>query len=492
MAAGPTPPPARAQVGHVTRRTARNAAVSAGAQVTGKVGTLIWTVLAARILSESAFGAFFYALAVATLLSAVAEWGFDAVMVQRGSRDLTRLPELFSLAISWQTLIALPLFLLGGLAVAPSRPDGDARAVLGLVLLAVLLDIWSDSSRAASAAAQEQTGTAAALVLQRLATVVLAAAALLLDLGVVGLAGAFLLGSVVGAAAHLRALARLGVGFSPRGLDRASLNDFLQDTWVLGLTSVVLMAVFRLDAVLLQAFRGDEAVGDYSAAYRLLETVLFVAFALRSAVFPVLNNARTDAAVAAGLNRGLSPVGLVFLPFGAVCLVEAPAVLDLLYGGDYARDGSSSLRWLAFAPLAYGIAYLLNAGLQARHLQPQMLRAALLAVIVNVALNLALLPRFGAAGAASATTVTYAVQAVAVALLLRRNGVATRVLPSMRESLVAAAALAALLWASPLPPLVEVPLGGLVYLVLWAAMVRRRDPQQLDVLRTLVRRGSPA
>ena len=40
----------------------------------------------------------------------------------------------------------------------------------------------------------------------------------------------------------------------------------------------------------------------------------------------------------------------------------------------------------------------------------------------------------------------------------------------------------------PLPLLAEVPIGGITYLAVWCLLVRRTDPRQLDVLRSLARR----
>lgn len=482
------------RVGDVTRRTARNAAVSAGAQVVGKFATLAWTVLAARVLGTGDFGAFFFALTLAYLLSAVAEWGFDGVMVQRASRDLSQVEVLFARAVGWQTIIAVPLFIIvGGAITATARTSAPARLTFALVLVAMLVDIWSDSSRAASATAQDQAGTARALVLQRTVTMLFAVAALLAGGGIVGLAVAFLAGTALGAAAHLRALRKLGIGLPARAaLRREPMLDFLRDSWVLGLTSLVLMSLFRLDSVLLGAIKGDEAVGGYVAAYRLLETVLFIAFSLRAAVFPVMNATDAPERARRGVETALAALGFVYLPFGVVCLVEAGPLLSLLYGASYADAATGALQWLAMAPLAYGIAYFGNAALQARRQQRAMLVAAVVAVVVNVALNLALIPRYGGTAAGFTTTLSYTVESLLVVLALARGGLRVSLARPFLESLVASAALAALLLASPLPLLPELALGGLLFLAVWIGLARWRSPDQLAVLRgVLTRKASP-
>lgn len=465
---------------------AGNAAISVCADVLGKSSTIVWTVLAARLLTQAEFGAFFFTLTVALLLSGVAEWGFDGVMVQRGSRHPEQLPELFTKAVAWQTAVAAPLFAVGGALVALSRPEPAVRLCLALVLLATLLDIWSDTSRAVAAALRDQGATARALVVQRATTAVLVSGSLLLGGGLVGTAAGFLAGSCIGALLHLRSIARVGVTFRRHALQRQDLLAFLFDTRLIGLTSLVLMVLFRFDAVLLGLLRGDAVVGAYAAAYRLLETTLFVAFALRSAIFPVMSASGLPAVVRASVERGVAALSLVYLPFAVVCLVDARAVLDLVYGQVYADSSTAALRWLALAPEAFAVAYLATAALQASHRFRGMLGSALAAVVVNVSLNVLLIPRYGGTAAAAATTLSYGLQAVLAVVLLRRAGVVLHLVTSTSSALVSAALLAAFLLAVPLPLVLEVALGGLLFLGSWFLCARTTRPDQLRALGALI------
>src|SRR4051794_33783983 len=109
-----TLPAAPVAVGSTARRTAANALVSAVAQVLGKVATLAWTLVATRQLTQQDFGAFSYILAIALLLSAIAEWGFDPVLVRRGSGRPERLPDLLSQTVACELAVGIPLFVVVG------------------------------------------------------------------------------------------------------------------------------------------------------------------------------------------------------------------------------------------------------------------------------------------------------------------------------------------------------------------------------------------
>ncbi len=452
----------------------------------GKVATLAWTVLAARSLTQAEFGVFFFALTLGLLLSAAASWGFVPVMVQEASVDPTRLPGHLTSTLAWQLLLGIPLFVLAGIVAAALRPSGDARTAIALVLAAVLLDMLSESNRAASAAAQDQAGTAKALVLQRFVTVVLIAVALALGGGLVGLCTAFLAASVVGFVAHQWAARSLGVRIDCSALAPRQMFAFLRLTPLIGLTALLLMLLFRLDALLLAALQGDAAVGVYAAAYRLLETVLFIVFALRSAVFPVMSATAAPAVVRRGVETGFAAIAVVYLPFAAVCLVEARSVLTLLYGDSYAEQGASVLRWLALAPLAYGVAFLVNAALQSRRRLRPMLLAALAATVANIVLNLALIPHFAAAAAAFTTTVSYVLESVILLVILRRLDPDVRLGRPLLESGIASIVAAVILIVLRLPLLVELPVAVLAYSACWVMLAQRWSPEQLWVVKSVL------
>lgn len=469
----------------LTRRTARNAAVRGIAEIVGKFATLAWTLVAGRELSTSEFGAFAYALGLSLLVSSLPAWGFDLVLARRASAEPTLVNRLHSEAIAWQTLVALPVLGLTALVAGPFRPSRDAVLSLLILLVAALLEIWSDTARATAAAKQRQSGIATALLVQRCGTAVLAIATLLSGGGILGLSLAFLAGTVIGYVAHLRALRALDVRFSRVLLTREGMRDMGRRSRAVGLSALILMALFRLDVVILEAFKGDTEVAAYAVAYRLLETVLFVTWAVNHAVFPVMSASTEPGAIRRGVERGTSAVAFIYLPFAAVCLAEAPAIIRLLYGNKYVDPSATVLRWLALAPIVYAVAYLGVSALLSRDRTRAMVAAASGALAVNVVLNVALIPSLGGVGAAVATTLSYAVELAVVLVVLRRLAGTVRLAAAVRVPLVAAALVAGLLVASPLPLLLDLALAGALYLGAWWAMARRFAPEQLGVLASL-------
>ena len=243
--------------------------------------------------------------------------------------------------------------------------------------------------------------------------------------------------------------------------------------------------------MILAALQGDEAVGEYSAAYRLFETVLFLTWAVVGATAPLMNARAADRQEVRRLvESGLVVLGFVYAPFAAVCLAEGHAVLELVYGERYV-GATAAVQWLAGAPLVYAAAGVLGAALIALGRLSAVALAAFGALVVNIALNLLLIPSLSGTGAALATTSSFAVEAALSLVFVSRYLPQLRIIAPLSETLAAAAVLGVALALVGLPLLVELPLGLAGYAALWLALVRARRPERLDAVRTLLLRGRP-
>lgn len=476
-------------VGGRSHRTARGAAIRGGAEVAGKLATLAWTVAASRLLTSGEFGVVSYGLAMMLFVSTFPSWGFDAGVIRRGAAEPENLDRLYAGAQWWKTLLALPIILVTALVIALTQDDPVARWCVAIMLMALLPEVWSKTVRSASSAQQKAGQVSSALVIQRLVTGLLIIGVLVAGAGMIAVACAFVGGTLIGWAAHARARRRIGVQTLSRIPSKAIFQQAVQGTWLIGLNGLLLMLLMRVDVLMLGGIKGVEAVAVYALAYRLLETVLFVTFAVNQAVFPVLSASRDASRWRRGYERSLAVGAFIYLPFMAVCVVDGPQVIGLLFGDRYSSDAGGVLLWLAPAPLFFAAAYFASTLLMAMERPRPMLLATAVAAVVNVGLNAVLIPMWAGTGAAIATTLAYAVQAAGMQIALHARGITPRlVLPVLPASL-ASVILAGVLWLLPWALLVELVAGAVVYLCVWLLIVGRFDPMQRDVLFGLVRRA---
>jgi O-antigen/teichoic acid export membrane protein len=482
-------PPAVRSAGAVpsprTLRTARAIVLLAVAEMVGKLGTLAIVVGAARLLPLADFGVFSVALAAGVVIAVVPSWGFDTTLIQQGAVRRTQLPTLLA------ELLALRLSVAGGTLLAVSAVVGivqmsaqNGASVLCLVA-ACLADTVTDAYRSVAVACEQQGIVARAQVLQRAASAVLCLAALALWRDLIALSLAYLIGTLCGTAAVAAGAGRLGIRPRWSGVGRAGLSRMLHASWTTGAHSVASMALFRVDSILLAALAGTAAAGRYAAAYRLLETVIFVCWTVARAVFPVMVSATEPWQVRRSADRGLVVLATVFLPYAALLWVRGGEVLRLLYGEPFARDGFGALAWLAPAPVLFGAAWLAAYVLMSGGPTATVLLGSVGALGANLALNLVLIPRWGPAGAAAATSASYAVELALLYPFARARVGRPRLVRPLLPAVAASTALAGVLLL-PLPLGPAAVLAAAVYAAVWWRLAAWIDAEQVEVMRGLV------
>jgi O-antigen/teichoic acid export membrane protein len=254
------------------------------------------------------------------------------------------------------------------------------------------------------------------------------------------------------------------------------------------LTGVVQIALQRLDILLVGAMRGATAAAVYTAATRLVVVGQIATQAVWFAVQPHLAMlvASDDVDDARGLYR-ISTAWLVALtwPVFLASLVAAPEIMRL-FGHGYS-SGASSMAVLAVAMLVSGACGIVDVVLITVGKTATSLANTALALGVNVALDLALIPELGVLGAAIGWAVAIVVRNVAALVQVRRygdfrplSGLAVRVAGEAAVCFAAAPALALLVFGShPSVAVAAVGVGALAYGV---RLSRIRRELHLDIV----------
>jgi PST family polysaccharide transporter len=357
----------------------------------------------ARYLGADQYGLLNYALALVTVLGFASTLGIDSLVV----RDLVRDPSLREELLG--TLIALRLcgglLLVAASAVAAVFLAGGGPLLVSLVTLIALgvainafesVETWFQSVLATKRPAIARSGALLASAILRIflilieAPLVVFAWAVLLEFAL--LAGAMLL-------TYRRAVAPLST-LRPR-FERA--RALLREGWPLVASMALASLTLRLDQVLLGQFVGFGEVGSYALASRIVEVSYVLPTVLLAGVFPAMVAARDgdSTSYAHRLQSMFDALMWLALAFALPTFLAARPLVDLLVGDAYPEAGPV-LRILAWMPLVVFFGLARQRWLIAEGSFRLSLGIDLLAVAINVMLNLAFIPRLGAVGAALA------------------------------------------------------------------------------------------
>ena len=384
---------------HPTRERLDSLSVIAvqGIDVTAQLAAGIWT---ARILGPEGNGDFVFAMSTVGMVAVIPLFGTGEVAIRmHADRALDGRAVLGAQISIWAM----------GTCVA-----GVAAALIGLLAQVGATPLLALAAAFGVLAANGLTSTFNALVLaHRLSRLdvlgmLLSRATLLgciafgVRFGVLGVIASHAMAAAVLLIARAL-LIRRALGITAPRLDRAMTRMLFQDGRHVGVGSLFGSIAARLDVVALRSWSGAYEAGLYGACYRILNGVSAVTTAISLALYARLARARGGQPDHEA-ERLFVAVPIVMALCLALAATLASPLVTTLYGAAFAR-AASTLQVLLVAGIAQTGNAFLHKGLVARGRERSLPFAQGAQALVNVVLNVVLVPRYGAFGAALATLV---------------------------------------------------------------------------------------
>jgi O-antigen/teichoic acid export membrane protein len=221
----------------------------------------------------------------------------------------------------------------------------------------------------------------------------------------------------------------------------------------------------RIDIVMLGQLDTEEAVGNYGAALRVLETAIVVPAYFGSAFLATI--AQTGPRTPEARTQTLAALRLIVLlcmPLTVGLAVAATPVMSLITGPGYgsADDALRLLSPVLLLIATYGVLLSLQTALDNIGL---LVKINLMGLVLKVALNAFAIPAYGLRGAAVAAVAAEFAVVVAQWASARRHFELRRAATAMLRAGAAGAAMlaASVALLAVVPPLAAAALGAVVY-----------------------------
>jgi O-antigen/teichoic acid export membrane protein len=438
------------------RRVAWNTLTQATARAVTLGLSVLTTVLLTRHLGVSGYGVYVTVTVYLSFFALFFDAGVTTLVVRTLSTDERRI-DLFREAIGLRIVLAVPIALLAlviALLVYGGADDETTRYAIAIGLPLVLSISVASAVGALLQARLQMDRAAVAEVAGQLTGVGLIVLFVLTDRSIYWIVAAAVAGSLVNM------------------------------TVLLGLALMVSAIYFRADAVLLSILKGSEAVGIYGVAYRLLEAVVAFPGFFYVSIFPLLSQGagRNDLAnVREVTQRAFDLLVLAAVPLVVGTILAAPEIVSALAGDDF-EAAVTPLRIVIVGAGLMFVSGLLSYVLVAVGQQRMLLWVGLATLVLNVGLNLALIPSYSYNAAAWVATGS---ETLALACLLALVWRTVRFVPALRvtaKAVVAGGLMAACLVFMPSNLALLVVVGAAVYGI---ALVLLRTHVSLELGRLL-------
>jgi O-antigen/teichoic acid export membrane protein len=462
-------------------RTFRNTALVLSARIASRLIAFVTVVATMNHLHTAGFGTFQGLVSYTALVAVLVDLGFNTLYVREGARHPAEIGRYLSNLIS--TRLLLSLVALAVLAVALKLAGLETLLLPGFVLM--VLTSYSNLLRNTFYALQQLTYEAIAIVLESLVLFALVVYGILSNQGVAYFVWAYV-GSYAFSCAYFLVVILVRRMASIRWrLELDFLRRWFWNGLPFALTFVLTTLYFKIDVPILLALKGPAQTGIYSSAYKPFEALIFVPLTLLQVVFPVLSVYHRDAPerLRDAVRRFFRVLVLMGWPLTVGTVILAPGLTHLLR---LFPESAPALRILAVGFVFLFVNNAFIGALNSIDRQSLFTYAAGISVVVNVVLNLLLIPPYGFLGAAWATVLTEVGLAIIGWVLTARHLVRVPLLQLSWRPLLAGLVMGAALW--PVRDvhgllLVAVVLGGGAVYLAAALLVKAIDRSDIQLAR---------
>ena len=208
---------------------------------------------------------------------------------------------------------------------------------------------------------------------------------------------------------------KMGFKFSKWKIDKNIIKYLLKNSWPLMFSGVAVSIYMKIDQVMITNMINSEANGFYSIAVKLSEIWYFIPAIICTSLLPAIINAKnTNNLIYKKRLKSLFKLMFIISLLTAIIItIFSPLIINILFGNEYLRS-INVLRIHIWAGIGVFLGYAMYQFLIVENMTKIFLITTILGAIINVILNLILIPKLNINGAAISTFIAYTFQTLSV------------------------------------------------------------------------------
>jgi O-antigen/teichoic acid export membrane protein len=473
------------------QRIARNTTLLLLSSVAGFVLGFFFTMYVARHLGAEGFGVLAFALAFTAIFGVLTDIGLQTLMIREIARDRTLARKYLGNIAVLKIFLVIITFGLIALAINLLHYPAETIKVVYLIALSVVFNAFSTMFYGVFRAYERMEFEALGGVLSGGLLLAGALWAIGHDFSISGFALIYFIASAI----------TLGYGVIisawkfvlPRvEIDVKFWKQTLKEAWPFALIVAFGTLYFSIDSVMLSSMKGNEAVGWYNAAYRLIYALLFIPTAYFGAVFPIMSRFHITSKdfLRFIYERSFKYMLILGVPIGVGTTILASKIILLIFGVGYVNST------IALQILVWSMVFIFVNGVfgQLFYSVNKQLAATCIIIgsaLLNVVLNVILIPRYSLTGASIATVITMSIGFLINYIWSSRIGYGISVKNTtgiIIRVLIASAVMGLpVYYFNNFYILAMVPLAALLYFVV-LYIIGGIDKEDLNLLRQIIKR----
>ena len=367
---------------------------------------LIFTVSLARCFGDVAFGKYSFALAFTALFAVLMDLGFNQLTIREVARDKTLAKKYMGNILIIKLFLSLIFFTLVVAVVNLMHYPPDTKAIVYIFGASTVLNSFGQLFRAIFHAFEKMEYDSLLTIIQQVIVVAIGLTLLFLGYDLIQVVSVYLLGGIINVVFSLIVMVKkfekpeFEVNF-------AFWKTLIRNAIPFGLAAIFVIIYVRIDAVMLSMMVGDAPVGWYNAAVTLILGLSFIPGVFLGVFFPVFSKFHTSSidSLKNAYEKTFKYLFIILFPIGIGTTLLADKFILLLYGDQYTHS-IIALQILIWWNVFGALNWLFGTILLSINNEKIVAVSTGIGAILNVILNLFLIPIMSYVGASITTVIT--------------------------------------------------------------------------------------
>lgn len=401
---------------------AKNASVLFLSQIISFILSFFYIMYTARYLGSEGFGILSFALAFAGVFGVFNDLGLQQITVREVARDKSLADKYIGNIVVIKLIIISITFGFFILTTYLLGYSGETINVVFLIWLSVTFGTFSNIFYAIFQAFEKMEYLSAGQILNSVLLLCGTLFAISHDFNVVGFAFIYFLSNTI--------VLIFNIVISLLKFIRPKLEfnfSFWKATIIqalpFGLSGIFFTIYYWIDSVMLFLMKGDVVVGWYNAAYRLFGILIFIPGVINTVVFPIMSRYYISSRHSLNLiyKKYFKFMLAISFPICVGTTLLAERIILVIFGAEYTQSiiALQILIWammFIFANAAFVKLF------ESTNKQILVTKITGIGAILNIILNLIIIPRFSYVGASITTTITEFIVVILVLIFAYKHG----------------------------------------------------------------------
>lgn len=467
------------------RTLVKNTSVLFLSQLISYVLAFFYTLYSARYLGTTNFGIISFATAISGLFAIGTDLGLSTLTIREVARDKSKTSKYLGnhgsikLILSIITMTALVIF------VNVGTFDNTTRFVVYIIGSSVIINAFGGIFSSLFRAYEQMEYQSISEIINAVLLFVGILICVFTKQSVIAVSLVYVIASIV-VLLYNFAMCTRNYGLIHFQFDFSFWKYLISNAYPLAITSIFALISFKMNTILLNMLTTSAVVGEYTAAFNLMQALIFIPTVFSTAVLPIFAKFYVDSKdmLSYSYKKSLKYLTIISMPISMGTLVLSEKIILFIYGAEYVNT-IPILKLIIWALPAIFLSYILGTSIASINKQHETIKATFICLLFSTIGNYVLINLFSGIGAAMITVLNEISMVVFYMYIMHRYGYKVPLKEILFKPFIASVIMGVVIYLLNLDLFTSVILGMIVYFIS-IFLIKTFDDDDLNILKQLL------